>query len=363
LPAKPGIDVTNPRLIDFREPRLKETTMKVLRVRNVVLVGSCALTALAATPALAQQAIQWQFFTYFAPNDKPAQMNRAFAEDVQKATNGRLKITVLAGGELPYKAPDVVKAVATDQVQMGDVAIGFASGDVPELNVLQLPFLCTSYAQFDKALPAVAPVVTNTLQKKFGVTTLVQWTMPPQNFWLNRPVKSLDDLKGMKVRAWNPEQVEMMKALNGSAVSITSAEVIPALERRIIDGAITSAFSASDWHAYDIVKTGYMVNMTMGHQVMMVNSSELQKLPADVRTILFDKAREWAPRYAKMSEDGDQAARKNLIANKVTLVDPTPADLRKARNLMRPMWDQWAQKHGSEGRQLLDGAMKACGAS
>lgn len=337
--------------------------MTILRVQHLLLIASLATLALAAPSASAQQAIEWRFFTYFAPNDKPAQMNRAFAEDVQKATNGRLKITVLAGGELPYKAPDVVKAIATDQVQMGDVAIGFASGDVPELNVLQLPFLCTSYAEFEKALPAVAPVVSETLQKKFGVTTLMQWTMPPQNFWLNRPVKSLDDLKGMKVRAWNPEQVEMMKALNGSAVSITSAEVIPALERHIIDGAITSAFSASDWHAYDIVKTGYMVNMTMGHQVMMVNSGELQKLPSEVRSVLLAKAREWSPRYEKMSQDGDQAARKNLVANKVTLVDPTPADLQRARSMMRPMWDQWAQKHGSEGRQLLDGAMKACAAS
>ena len=107
--------------------------------------------------------------------------------------------------------------------------------------------------------------------------------MPPQNFWLNRPITRLDDLKGLKVRAWNPEQVEMMKLLGGSAVSITSAEVIPALERKVIDGAITSALSANDWKAYEIVRTGYMVNMTMGHQVMLVNAAELAKLPPDVR--------------------------------------------------------------------------------
>src|SRR4029079_6697004 len=106
-------------------------------------------------------------------------------------------------------------------------------------------------------------------------------------FWLNRPVAHLADLKGLKVRAWNPEQVEMMKLLGGSAVSITSAEVIPALERKVIDGAITSALSASDWRAFEIVRTGYMVNMTMGHQIMMVNTAELNKLPADVRSTLL----------------------------------------------------------------------------
>jgi TRAP-type C4-dicarboxylate transport system substrate-binding protein len=319
--------------------------------------------ALAASgTAMGQAATEWRFFTYFPVNDKPAQLNRAFAEDVGKATNGRLKITVFAAGELPYKAPDVVRAVSTNQVQIGDVAVGFASGDVPDLNVLSLPFLCTTYEQFDKAIPAVQKVADDELQKKFGITVAVHWTMPPQNFWLNRPVAKLDDLKGLKVRAWNPEQVEMMKLLGGSAVSITSAEVIPALERKVIDGAITSALSASDWRAFEIVRTGYMVNMTMGHQVMMVNSAELGKLPAEVRATFLAKAKEWTPKYRQMSEEGDVAARKNLQANKVTLVEPSADDRRRAQSTMRPLWDSWAKKHGATGRQLLDGAMAACGA-
>jgi TRAP-type C4-dicarboxylate transport system substrate-binding protein len=98
----------------------------------------------------------------------------------------------------------------------------------------------------------------------------------------------------------------------------------------------------------------------MGHQVMMINKDELAKLPADVRTTLLAKTKEWAPKYEQMSQEGDVAARKNLQANKVTLVDPTPEDLAKARALMRPMWDQWAQKYGTTGRQLVDGTIKAC---
>jgi len=321
------------------------------------------MLAIAAGAAWAQGATEWKFFTYFPVNDKPAQLNRAFADDVGKATGGKLKITVLAAGELPYKAPDVVRAVGSNQVQMGDVAVGFASGDVPQLNVLSLPFLCTTYDQFDKAIPAVQKVADEELQNKFGVTVGMHWTMPPQNFWLNRPVARVDELKGLKVRAWNPEQVEMMKLLGGSAVSITSAEVIPALERKVIDGAITSALSANDWRAYEIVRTGYMVNMTMGHQIMMVNTTELNKLSPDVRATLIAKMKEWAPRYEQMSQQGDIEARKNLAANKVSLVEPTAEDVRRTRALMRPMWDEWAKKHGAVGKQLLDGAAKACGAT
>lgn len=337
--------------------------MLVSTMPRRLLAGVAALAlAVAAGTAGAQAPVEWRYFTYFPVNDKPAQLTRAFAEDVTKATGGKLKLTVFAAGELPYKAPDVVRVVSTNQVQMGDVAVGFASGDVPDLNILGLPFLCTSYDQFDRALPAVAAVADEQLMKKFGLIVGVHWTMPPQNFWLNRPVTKLDELKGMKVRAWNPEQVEMMKLLGGSAISITSAEVIPALERKVIDGAITSALSANDWKAYEIVRTGYMVNMTMGHQVMLVNAAEMAKLAPDVRATLVAKMKEYAPKYRKVSEEGDSDARRNLAANKVTLVEPSPDDRKRAQAVMRPMWDAWAKNHGAVGQQLLDGAIKACGA-
>lgn len=334
-----------------------------IAVRRISARAVALALALAAGTVGAQAPTEWRYFTYFPVNDKPAQLTRAFAEDVTKSTGGKLKLTVNAAGELPYKAPDVVRAVSGNQVQMGDVALGFASGDVPDLNVLQLPFLCTSYDQFDRALPAVAAVADAQLMKKFGVVVGIHWTMPPQNFWLNRPVTRLEGLKGLKVRAWNPEQVEMMKLLGGSAISITSAEVIPALERRVIDGAITSALSANDWKAFEIVRTGYMVNMTMGHQVMMVNAAELAKLAPDVRGTLLAKMKEYSPRYRKMSEEGDQEARRNLAANKVNLVEPTAEDRKRAQAIMRPMWDAWAKSHGTVGQQLVEGAMKACGAT
>lgn len=297
--------------------------------------------------------VEWKFFTYFPTNDKPAVQNRAFADDLLKASQGRFKITVFAAGELPYKAPDVVKAVASNQVQMGDVAVGFAAGDAPELNVFSLPFLCTSYEGFHGALPAVAAVTDDVMLKKFNVRVLMHWTMPAQNLWLNRPVAALDELRNLKVRTWNPQQSEMLKLLNASSVSITSAEVVPALERRVIDGAITSALSANDWKAYDIVKNGFMLNVTMGHQVMMVNEAELKKLPADLARLLGTKAGEWGPRYRQMSEEGDRAARANLVKNGVTLREPSAADMAKARTLMRPMWEGWADRYPGTGRDLL----------
>jgi TRAP-type C4-dicarboxylate transport system substrate-binding protein len=335
-------------------------TPTIVLSRRGLLAAGLAAPFLAVRDAAAQAAAEWRFFTYFPVNDKPAQLNRAFAEDVAQATGGRLRIRVFSAGELPYRAPDVVRAVATGQVQMGDVAVGFASGDIPEANVLAMPFLCNSYESFDRALPAVAPSVDELLRGKFGIEVGIHWTMPPQNIWLNRPVTTLAQLRGLKVRTWNPEQVEMMRLLGGSPISITSAEVIPALERRTIDAAITSALSANDWRAYDIVRTGFMANITMGHQVMMANGDAMRRLPGDVQQILRAKFQEWTPRFAAMSRQGDDEARANLRANRVTLVEPQAADIAAAQETLRPLWNGWAERHGATGRRLLDAAIAAC---
>lgn len=335
------------------------TMQHALRRRRLLAAG-LGLPFIGVPAAIAQAPIEWRFFTYFPVNDKPAQLNRALAEDVTQATGGRLRISLFSAGELPYRAPDVVRAVATEQVQMGDVAVGFASGDIPETNVLSMPFLCNSYETFDRALPVVAPVVDEVLRTRFGIEVGIHWTMPPQNIWLNRPMTSLEQIRGLKIRTWNPEQVEMMRLLGGSPISITSAEVIPALERRTIDGAITSALSANDWRAFEIVRTGYMAGITMGHQVTMVNRAALQRLPEDVRQILLAKFREYAPRYAQMSRQGDDEARANLRANRVTLFDPPPPDIAAARQAMQPLWNTWAERHGETGRRLLDAAIAAC---
>ncbi|MCW5690259.1 MAG: hypothetical protein KIT76_17080, partial [Pseudolabrys sp.] len=103
--------------------------MKLPHMFRALIAAGALLVPLSA-PSMAADA-EWKLYTYFGAKDKPTMLHRAFAEDVTKATGGRLKITVFAASELPYKASDVLRITAGNQVQMGDVALGFVAGDVP----------------------------------------------------------------------------------------------------------------------------------------------------------------------------------------------------------------------------------------
>jgi len=333
--------------------------MKLPHTFRALAAAATLLVSLAA-PSMAADA-DWKLYTYFGAKDKPTMLHRAFAEDVTKATGGRLKITVFAASELPYKASDVLRITAGNQVQMGDVALGFVAGDVPELNALSMPFSCTSIDKFyDKAVPAITPVVSQVMQAKFKVDPIMHWAMPPQQLWLAKPVAGIEGLKNLKVRSWNREQAEMMRLVGGSGVTITPAEVIPALQRGVVDGAFTAAVPALDWKFNEVTKFGYMMNLTLAHQVLAVNKAALDALPADVRDILIAKTKEWAPRYRAEMIEADQTARKTLAEKGMTLHDATPAEEARLRELTKPIADEWSAKVGDVGKQMLSAAIQAC---
>lgn len=328
--------------------------------RKAVAAALGTAVLLAGLPALAADT-QWTYYTYFGANDKPTQLHRAFAEDVLKASNGRLKIDVFASGELPYKSSDVLKAVATAQIQMGDAAIGSVAGDVPELNALSMPFSCTSIDKFyDKAVDVAQPYLEEVFEGKFGAVPLMQWVMPPQQLWLREPIDSISGLKGVKARAWNREQVQMMQLLGGTGVTITPAEVIPALQRGVVDGAFTAAVPALDWKFNEVTKFGYMMNVTLAHQVATVNKAAFDALPEDLQTLLRDKAAEWAPKYREAMIEGDKSARAALKEAGMTLHDVTPEEEAELRAATRSIWDDWTKQNGQKAGQMLSDVAQAC---
>ena len=152
----------------------------------------------------------------------------------------------------------------------------------------------------------------------------------------------------------------MLRDMGASPTSLDPAEVVPALQRKVVDGAITSALSANDWKAYDIVKYGLVLNFTMAHQVTLVNAEALKKLPPDLQKIVADKSAEWAPKYFKASQEADQAAIKNMQANGVVFTTPTAAEIATMKSTLQPMWKKWADKNGPVANELLAKAQVAC---
>jgi TRAP-type C4-dicarboxylate transport system substrate-binding protein len=334
--------------------------MSLLRI--LAAVATAALLVSVFPPASAQSAeYEWKFYTFFGANDLPVRPARGFAEDLTKSSGGRLDVKVYTGGELPYKFSEVLRAVATNQVQIGELGMGINAGEMPGLNPFDLPFLCTSFDSLFKSLDVAGPIVDKFIAEKFGVTSLIHWAMPAQQIWLRKPIARIDDLKGRKIRNWNRLQVDMLGLFGASAVTVTSAEVATALDRGVVDGAITATIPAHDWGFYDVAPYGYMVNFSIPHQIVIVNSAEFQKLPKDLQDLVMAKSKEWAQKYREIIENGDKEARRKLAEKGQHLIEPTKEDVDKARRLTKPIWEKWAKETAPYGQQMYEAVSAVCG--
>ncbi|MEZ5932639.1 MAG: TRAP transporter substrate-binding protein DctP [Alphaproteobacteria bacterium] len=325
--------------------------------RKVALIAGAALLATAGS---SQAETTWSLFTPFTTNDKPTELYREFAADVVEATGGELVIEVFSSGELPYKNTDILKALATDQVQIADLALGPVAGDVPELTVFGLPFICTSTDQFYRAIEAAMPIFDERLQDKFKVRALAGWTMPPQQVWLRDGVEQIADLEGRKVRTWNKIQVEMLDLMGASGVAITPAEVIPALQRGVVDGAITAVIPAYDWKLYEVADYGYMLNFTMTDQLIAVNEAAFEGLAPEIQTALTETAEAWQGKFREAIDAAAKEAEEKLTAAGMTLLTPTSEDFASARATTKPIWQAWADANGEIAQKLLDQVSAAC---
>src|SRR5262245_61237473 len=120
----------------------------MISARQFLRLCFAGILSMVGVPVASAADYEWKLFTFFGVNDMPTNLHRTFAEDLTKATNERLKVTVYAGGELPYKISDVLRIVSTDQVQAGDIVPGGHLGEMPGTNVFDVPFVCTSMTGF-----------------------------------------------------------------------------------------------------------------------------------------------------------------------------------------------------------------------
>jgi len=125
-----------------------------------------------------------------------------FANDVDKASNGKLKVTVHANASL-FKAPEIKRAVQGGQAQMGEILLSLYSNEWALFGIDGLPFLADSYDDAMKLYKAQKPVVEKKLAEQ-GMLLLYAVAWPPQGIYVKKPINSAADLKGVKWRAYNP---------------------------------------------------------------------------------------------------------------------------------------------------------------
>src|SRR5499425_3308065 len=168
-----------------------------MRLHSVLLAAALGGVVLGASAQT-----KWDLPAAYPANNYHTENLVQFANDVEKASGGKLKITVHANASL-FKAPEIKRAVQGGQAQMGEILISGYSNEDPVFGVDSVPFLATSYADAQKLWKASKKAVEDRFAKQcMMILFSVPW--PPQGIYSSKPLNSISDMKGLKMRTYNP---------------------------------------------------------------------------------------------------------------------------------------------------------------
>lgn len=324
---------------------------------KVVMKKSLYLAAVAlALSGAAQAQTKWDLPSGYGSNTFQAQNLQAFATEVDKVTGGKLKIIVHPGASL-YKANEIKRAVQSGQTQIGEFILSGAANENALFGIDSIPFLATSYEEARRLSNASQPQLERLLDSQ-GMKLLYTVPWPGQSLYSRTPVKTLADLKGTKMRAYNPATTRIAELIGAQPVTIQLAELPQALATGTVDNFLTSSASGVDSKLYEQAKHFYAVNAWLPRNALVVNKKAFEALDATTRDQVVKIAAEAGERGWRTSEQKDGEYLKELAAKGMT-VDLTSASLkRELKAIGDRMTTDWLASAGADGKAAVDAYRK-----
>jgi len=319
-------------------------------VRSLVAVAAFAV----ATVAAAQT--KWDLPTAYPPSNFLTENVQQFAADVDKATGGKLKITVHSNASL-FKAPEIKRAVQSNSAQAGEILLVNFENENPLFGVDGLPFLATSYADSMKLYKASRPALEKLLGSQ-GLKLLFTAPWPPQGIYTNRTLNSAADMKGLKWRAYSPATSRIAELVGAQPLTVQAAEVSQALATGVIDSYMSSGATGYDSKTYEHIKNWYDTQAWLPKNAVIVNESAWNALDKATQDAVLKAAADAEARGWKMSQEKNQWYLDQLKAKGMNIVAPPPqltADLKKIGETMAA---DWVKKAGPDGQAVIDAYKK-----
>jgi TRAP-type C4-dicarboxylate transport system substrate-binding protein len=279
-----------------------------------------------------------------------------FAADVDKATAGKLKITVHAGASL-FKAPEIKRAVQGGQAQIGEVLISNFSNEWALFGADALPFLADSYDQSVKLWQASKPLFDKKLAEQ-GMMALYSVPWPPQGIYSKKPLASAADMKGVKFRAYNPATSRIAELVGAQPVTVQAAEVSQAFATGVADSMISSGSTGWDAKLHEHVKYWYDTQAWLPRNLIVVNKGAFDALDAPTKQAVLKAAADAEVRGLAASKKANGESLDKLKGGGMNILPPPAALTADMKKVGETLLKEWLDKAGPEGKQLVDAYRK-----
>ena len=338
--------------------------MKKLASLGVMIAVAVVSLMMGSPTGLVAQAkpIVWNLPHTAAPTYYHIVNMNAFAAKVKEKSGGRMEIRFHPASSL-YPQQEILPSLLDGRSEIGPVLSGYLTDVLLELGVLELPFMTSSLEEHRKAQQALKPFFTEQLGKK-GLKLLTSHAWPSQQVFSHQPIRTIADWKGKKIRVYGADTSNITRSLGGVPVNIPFGELYTALEKKTVDGAITSATNAEPMKFFEVSKIiNYWFLAGASGEWLVTNQKAWDGLPKDLQQVVLDALKEvrFEDKEWEDAKAFEERALKRFPEIGMTVVNPPKEEIEKARKLSRAAWDTWLSRSGPDGKRGMELALKALG--
>lgn len=314
------------------------------------LVRLILAAGLAAGFATAAGAASWNMATPYPDSNFLTKNVHQFVQDVEDATD--LEITVHSNASL-IKHPQIKRAVRTGQVQLGEVLISVLGNENPIYALDSVPFLATSYDQAEKLWQAAHDKTADLLAQS-GIKLLFAVAWPPQGLYVSKPVDSIDDLKGLKFRAYNSTTARLAQLLGMTPTQVEVPEVPQAFSTGIVEAMITSPTTGVNTKAWDYAERYYDIQAWIPKNMVMINMEAFESLPEDTQQAILDAASAAQERGWNTSKQKAEELMQVLKDHGVKVLQPSDELMDGLYKVGEKLTQEWLEEAGQAGQEIVD---------
>jgi TRAP-type C4-dicarboxylate transport system substrate-binding protein len=323
-------------------------------LRSVAAALGVACLAAVAAPAAAQT--KWNLPSAY-PIDNPHLENISlFVKDVEAATGGKLQIQVHAGASL-FKAPEIKRAVATGQAQTGEILISILENENPIFGIDVVPFLATSFPEARKLWLASKPLIEQKLGAQ-GIQALFTVPWGPQGIYAKKDLNTIEDMKGLKWRAYNVGTARIGELVGAQAVTVQAAELPQALATGVVNSFMSSGATGYDSKVWETLTHFYDTRAWIPRNVTIINKRALEALDKPTQEAVLKAAAVAEERGWKMWENKTEWYHAEIAKRGMKVLKPSPELQSGFMKVGEQLTADWLKRAGPEGQAVIEAYRK-----
>lgn len=316
---------------------------------GIAAVTICLLGAAVYLVSRSKETEPEYVFTY-AENqteDYPTTLGaKRFAELVEERTQGRIRIRVYAESVMGSES-EVIKQMRYGGIDFARISIAQISDYVEEMSVLQLPYLYDDSDHMWRVLDGEIGERFLEYPCEYGLVGLSWYDAGARNIYCATPIKTLEDMKGLRIRVQEAEMMsDMITALDAQPVQIPYDRVYEALERKQVDGAENNWSSYETMRHYEVAKYFTVDEHIRIPEMQICSAHTWEQLSEQDRRIITECARESALYERQLWTKHEEQARETALANHVQEIHLSDEELAKFRSSMAQIYKQYYEDYG-----------------